>query len=72
MFRVWFEHGSEAMTVPPVGGTFESRGAAHAALHAAGYVPFGKAGPDPDGDDQWENENNLDSAYQFAEVLTSS
>tara|TARA_R110002020_G_scaffold290813_1_gene506220 strand:- start:128 stop:346 length:219 start_codon:yes stop_codon:yes gene_type:complete len=72
MFRVWFEFSSEAMTVRPVDGTFESRGAAHAALHAAGYVPFGEAGPDEDGDDNWENENNIDSAYQFAEVLTSS
>ncbi len=31
-----------------------------------------RAGPDEDGDDNWENENNIDSAYQFAEVLTSS
>jgi len=76
MFRVWFEFGGVAMSTPPVEGTFESRGAAHAALRAAGYIPD----PDEDGGvfhclpqirDLWSNDHILDEAYQFAEVLIS-
>ena len=68
MFRVWFEFGGVAMSTPPVEGTFESRGAAHAALRAAGYIPD----PDEDGDgDLWSNDHIIDEAYQFAEVLIS-